>query len=445
MANLLNAIPQASNKLATSPSSLDKNPAKLESSELKKLFDKKLSDKISSNSDSEKPLDAESDADLGEVALAAGAGVAPKVVTPDLKNQVQEKTAVAENVKNLVKTPNKDNIVLTAAQAELIKNAKLAASAGKASAVDGESGVAPTDIATLLGGMDLNELSKDHEFDVESIDLKNVDSKDQPAKAATSKLSTSDFLNLREISQNATKANLVAAASSPALTEVAQLVPMQASGAVIGMKPTAKKLDEKQNLSAALSGLAPAHQEQQVFGKTLDATVSQANGQKPVLTAETVNQIGNQVNLLGQARQDGEIKIRLRPDHLGELQMSVRTQGQNVSVQIKAENNEAKRIIEDSLGALREHLEGQNLSLSRIDVVVQPSGSSNLEQSQMNFDSNQSFNQSSTQQGERNNSQDGSSQSGREFYRDEPGVVAGKQATMIRPRSNESTRLDLIA
>ena len=201
-------------------------------------------------------------------------------------------------------------------------------------------------------------------------------------------------------------------------------------------------MDDKQGLAGAMAGLAPAHGEQ-TFGKMMDATVTQTAGQKPVLTAESVNQIGNQVNLLGQARQDGEIKIRLRPDHLGELQMSVRTQGQNVSIQIRAANDEAKKIIEDSLGALREHLSAQNLALARIDVVTQPASASNLEQAQMNFDANHNFNEFA-QQGGRENGRDGSQQSGRDIF-GEGSAHATSKAVPIRPRTVDSSRLDLIA
>jgi len=445
MLNQMNAIPQASNK--TSP--LDaKNSAKLEGKELKDLFHKKLSESISADSAEEKPI--ESVTDLSEVALAAGAVAAPKATIIDLK-----KAAAAENTKeakligsgiqvqNQLQVDEKgiqlkaDSVkALSPEEAKLLKQAGLTANG----VINQPSSA---DLASVLTGEDLHSLQQDHEFDIESVDLKNLDGKTALPKEASSKLSTADFLNLREISQNQVKPNLMTAAS-PVLTDPTKLVPITTTGAVVmGMKPTQKqKFDEKQNLAAAMNGLAPAHGDKSVFGKTMDATVT--TGPKPVLSEATLSNIGNQVNLLGMAKQDGEIKMRLRPDHLGELQMSVRTQGQNVSIQIRAENNEAKKIIEDSLGALRDHLSQQNLSLAHIDVVTQPASASHLDQTQMNFDANQNFNHSSTNEGGRNHSQDGSQQSGREFYRDEPSRISA-QPSMIRPRMADSTRLDLIA
>ena len=451
MANLLNAIPQASNKIS---SSLDaKNPAKLEGKELKDLFQKKLSESVSAVDSEEKPI--ESIEDLGEVALVAGAVAAPKIAPVEVAPIELKKVGSAETVevKNIKDPKNIINQKLMntgiQVQNQLPVNEKgipVKAAVVKQNGVSIAQGVnqpANIELASAVAGEDLLSLSQYGDVDVESVDLKNLDGKPTLPKEVSSKLSTADFLNLREISQNPVKPNL-ALAQSPVLADPAKLAPLSTSSAVVmGMKPTPKqKSDEKQSLAGAMNGLSPAHGEKQIFGKTLDATVTP--GAKPVLSQATLANIGNQVNLLGQAKQDGEIKMRLRPDHLGELQMSVRTQGQNVSIQIRAENNEAKKIIEDSLGALREHLSQQNLSLARIDVVTQTTSASNLEQTQMQFDSNQNFNQSSTNEGGRNHSQDGSQQSGRDFYREEPSYVTA-QPTMIRPKSADSTRLDLIA
>ena len=309
-----------------------------------------------------------------------------------------------------------------------------------AAALKNANGVKPGDsspVAALAGEAALG-IPEEHEFEVESLDVKSA-----APKEAASKLSTQDYLNLREISQVGAKPNLL---NPAAVTDAGKpMMPVQAANVVVGKQATQKqKPNQKQNLSDAMSALAPAHAANQTFGKTMDAIVTQTAGQKPVLSPESVSQIGNQVNLLGQARQDGEIKIRLRPDHLGELQMSVRTEGKNVSVMIKAENDEAKRIIEGSLGALRDHLSQQNLSLARIDVVTQPAMSSSLDQTQMRFDSQQNFNQS-TQQGWNQGSADGSPQTGREFSVESSRQAQAPAATPIRSRVNDLSRLDMIA
>jgi flagellar hook-length control protein FliK len=99
--------------------------------------------------------------------------------------------------------------------------------------------------------------------------------------------------------------------------------------------------------------------------------VTHGTAGKTILSHDTLNQITNQVNLMSKAKQDGEIKIRLKPDHLGELMMSVKTNGQQVSLQIKAQDHESKRIIEESLGRLKDSLATQSLDLGKVDVVTQ--------------------------------------------------------------------------
>jgi flagellar hook-length control protein FliK len=451
VANLLNVVQQAPSSKSVSPTEID--PSKLESKELKDLFQQSLSDTLEK---SEEPK-----TDLSEVAVAAGLVQSPRLAThdqikselnPEFKSEIKPeikpeiKTDVKAEVKNLngsvasknLQIENQLPLKTAPVQAKTVNPAMIAAQ----QQVNQKSIQQPNqaELASALVGQDLLMLSPDQEFDVESYELKNSELNTVAPKAAPSKISTTDFLNLREISQNQTKSNI----NSPL-----QALPLPATGSIaMGMKPALKDKmtedqDDKKSLDSAMTSLAPAHSEKHSFGKVMDATVTQTHGQKPVLSPESMTQIGNQVNLLGQAKQDGEIKIRLRPDHLGELQMSVRTQGQNVSVQIKAENNEAKKIIEDSLSTLREHLSQQNLSLARIDVVTQTTATANLDQTQMQFDSNQNFNQSSAN-ADRQNAQDGSQQSRREFFREDMGPVS-TPTSMIRPRTADSTRLDLIA
>ncbi len=109
--------------------------------------------------------------------------------------------------------------------------------------------------------------------------------------------------------------------------------------------------------------------------QTLEAPVMRAPSGQIRLNDEAIGSLAGKVNGLSQARQDGEIKIRLRPDHLGELVMNVRTQGQQVSLQIKATDGESKKILEDSISALRDSLSQQNLSLSKVEVVSSPAAS----------------------------------------------------------------------
>ncbi len=181
------------------------------------------------------------------------------------------------------------------------------------------------------------------------------------------------------------------------------------------------------------------------LGPVLEAPVTHGTAGKPILSHDALNQITQQVSGFSQAKQDGEIKIRLKPDHLGELMMSVKTSGDKVAVQIKAQDNEAKKIIEDSLGRLKDSLSSQNLTLQKVDVVTQPSMSQSSDAGfQMDFgpQSQGNFGRNDSQQ-----YRDSSSNSRQEFLYDERPVSSNLKS--INPswtrRSGGSGGLDLIA
>ncbi|MCM2277235.1 MAG: flagellar hook-length control protein FliK [Oligoflexia bacterium] len=66
----------------------------------------------------------------------------------------------------------------------------------------------------------------------------------------------------------------------------------------------------------------------------------------------------------------GEMRVRLNPDHLGELHVRVVTQGNNVGLTIHASDEKARKIIEESLSHLKESLATQKLSLGQVDVTT---------------------------------------------------------------------------
>ena len=64
------------------------------------------------------------------------------------------------------------------------------------------------------------------------------------------------------------------------------------------------------------------------------------------------------------------MRIRLRPDHLGELRLIVSAHGNRVGIQFQASHEKTKKIIESSLASLKESLSSQNLILSQIDLTL---------------------------------------------------------------------------
>jgi flagellar hook-length control protein FliK len=66
----------------------------------------------------------------------------------------------------------------------------------------------------------------------------------------------------------------------------------------------------------------------------------------------------------------GEMRVRLKPENLGELNLRVIANGNHVGLQIQASDERAKKIIEESLGYLKESLSAQKLSLGQVDLTV---------------------------------------------------------------------------
>lgn len=71
----------------------------------------------------------------------------------------------------------------------------------------------------------------------------------------------------------------------------------------------------------------------------------------------------------------GEIRLRLKPESLGELNLRIVTRGNEVGLKIQASDPAAKKVIEESIQYLKESLASNSLQLTRFDVQVAGSGS----------------------------------------------------------------------
>ncbi len=72
----------------------------------------------------------------------------------------------------------------------------------------------------------------------------------------------------------------------------------------------------------------------------------------------------------------GEMRIRLKPENLGELHLRIVTQGNEVGIQIQASDDKAKKILQESLGGLKDSLASQSLTLGKVEFSVAQAGSS---------------------------------------------------------------------
>ena len=344
---------------------------------------------------------------LEKIELAPGAEPEAKSKGPKglVKGEEEEKLSAENSAKLILEHPLKQPALITTAglpafamQAPVKSasaQAKMQLPAGNASELAARSGAKIqtdlnlSELSNLAGKLGLihptGESTSEEAFDIESLKLSEGTGLTagesvgvEPKTTAPAKLSTVDYLNLRELGKKDSK---------PVSMEAAL-------GDSFGTKKLKQDLGSPKDLGLPLTH-APLTQAHLVPVKLMDAQVTAGSSGKTVLSSDSVNQLSSTVNLMSKAQQDGEIKIRLRPDHLGELVLSVKTQGNQVSIQIKAHGSEAKRIIEESLGSLKDNFAKQNLTLSQIDVVTAPNPTQTQDQGMsMNFnDSRQNFGQ----------------------------------------------------
>jgi flagellar hook-length control protein FliK len=106
-----------------------------------------------------------------------------------------------------------------------------------------------------------------------------------------------------------------------------------------------------------------------VAGEVTGHVVQGANAENRLSSEALANIAGNVRNIAGQGNS-GEMRIRLRPENLGELHVRVVTDGRNVGLQIQASDEKAKKILEESLTHLKDSLASQSLSLASVDLSV---------------------------------------------------------------------------
>ncbi|MCL2352573.1 MAG: flagellar hook-length control protein FliK [Firmicutes bacterium] len=91
--------------------------------------------------------------------------------------------------------------------------------------------------------------------------------------------------------------------------------------------------------------------------------------------ADAVRQIMDKLKLEGApAGNASEVRIRLRPESLGEVSMKIASDNGAVTAQFVAESQRVKEVIEAGFERLRESLARQGLEVTRLAVSVDPDG-----------------------------------------------------------------------
>lgn len=140
---------------------------------------------------------------------------------------------------------------------------------------------------------------------------------------------------------------------------------------------------------------------QQFSIKTDDIGISQNKNEsvKNVDTQEVINQIVDKIKVEVKSDVSTEIKLTLKPEHLGDVSMKIQTQNGIVTAQFIAESQRVKEVIEAGFDQLRESLQEQGVNISQLSVSV----------GQENANERQSWR---TQQDSQNNGKSGGISSG---------------------------------
>jgi flagellar hook-length control protein FliK len=131
------------------------------------------------------------------------------------------------------------------------------------------------------------------------------------------------------------------------------------------------------------------------------------------LSSEALSSIGTGIRNLG-SQGGGEIRIRLKPENLGELHLKVVTRGNEVGLRIQASDDQSKRIIEESMGYLKDSLSANQLTVARVEVTVAQAGASSFlsDSNSQNSGSNAQQNFNSAWESQQQSSFNGSQQQG---------------------------------
>lgn len=171
------------------------------------------------------------------------------------------------------------------------------------------------------------------------------------------------------------------------------------------MKPTSDKTI-KPRVSSEDSLFSAMNQGQVIqSGKnenlTVQATAVTTASSAPV-QAQTPEWVTNTESLARAG--GGKMTIALTPPELGKVEIEVVTRGKNVSVEMRSENDGARKALESGMADLKSALLGQDLVLSRSEVKVAASERFNMDGfSSQNFNNNNSQNHQTSQQEQRGN------------------------------------------
>lgn len=117
--------------------------------------------------------------------------------------------------------------------------------------------------------------------------------------------------------------------------------------------------------------------------------IPELNGQQTVSGSEVVDQIVTQIKV-NMNRATTSMELQLYPEHLGKIQIHVVSKDGVMTARIVAESEAARQAIEGGLTSLKEAMEGQDLKVEAIEVMVSTAGFERGNEEQKSFEQNSS-------------------------------------------------------
>ncbi len=113
--------------------------------------------------------------------------------------------------------------------------------------------------------------------------------------------------------------------------------------------------------------------------------IPELNGQQTVRGSEVVDQIVTQIKV-NMNRAATSMELQLYPEHLGRIQINVVSKDGVMTARIVAESEAARQAIEGGLASLKEAMEGQDLKVEAIEVMVSTAGFEKGSEEQRSFE-----------------------------------------------------------
>lgn len=237
--------------------------------------------------------------------------------------------------------------------------------------------------------------------------LKGIKSHELGKSASKDMISFSgdDFINAKQVAHQVTpvsaKADLLDTAPQGTRTAsqidltsaIKNLDPKLNSNAIQNIDPTLNAGSLAAHGAHSIQNGNDAGQFQAVMTGEVDGHVVKGAMARDRLSSESLTNLQSQIQLMKTNPGGGEIRLKLKPESLGELRVQVNTIGDNVHLKILASDSNAKGVLEESLGFLKESLSHSNISLTKVELGVAQNTHSAVSNNDDLLSRNQSFDQ----------------------------------------------------